>query len=68
MVLRYEDLSRFVREYGNVKGIAEKAAETLLQSGDIDNVAFFEKDAVRFEHEGKSYPREEFEKLVESKK
>ncbi len=68
MALKYEDVSRFVREYGNVKGFVEKAAATLLQSGDIDSVAFFEKDAVRFEHEGKSYPREEFEKLVQSKK
>lgn len=68
MALRYEDISRFVRENGNVKGFAEKGAVTLLQSGDIDTVAFFEEDAVRFEHEGKSYAREEFEKLVESKK
>jgi hypothetical protein len=67
MPLRYEDVSRFAREHGNVKGFAEKSAVTLLKSGDIDSVAFFEKDAVQFEHKGKSYERVEFEKLVESK-
>jgi len=67
MPLRYEDVSRFAREYGNVRAFAKKGAVTLLKSGDIDSVAFFEKDAMRFEHEGKSYARAEFEKLVESK-
>ncbi len=66
MGLKYGDISRFVREYGNVKAYAKQGAVTLLKNGDIDSVEFFEKDAVRFEHEGKSYAREEFEKLVES--
>jgi len=67
MPLTYEDVSRFAREHGNVTGFAEKGAVTLLKSEDIDSMAFFEKEAVRFEYEGKSYARSEFEKLVESK-
>jgi len=68
MALRYEDVSRFARKYGDVKAFAKEGAVTLLRTGDIDTVEFFEKDAVRFEYEGKSYAPGEFEKLVELKK
>jgi len=68
MVLRYEDVSSFARKYGDVKAFANEGAVTLLKTGDVDTVEFFEKDAVRFEYEGKSYAPGEFEKLVELKK
>jgi hypothetical protein len=68
MALKYEDIHRFVRENGDVKAFAEKGAVTLLKSGEIDSVAFFEGDAVQFQHEGRSYSRAEFERLVEQKK
>jgi hypothetical protein len=68
MALKYEDIHRFVRENGDVKAFAEKGAVTLLKSGEIDSVAFFERDAVRFQHGDKSYSRAEFEQLVEQKK
>lgn len=68
MAIKYGDVSRFARKYGDVKAFAEGGAVTLLRTGDIDTVEFFEKDAVRFEYEGKSYARGEFEKLVELKK
>jgi hypothetical protein len=68
MALRYEDIHRFVRENGNVRAFAEEGAVTLLKSGEIDSVAFFENDAVRFEYEGKSYTREDFEMLLQHKK
>ena len=68
MALRYQDIHRFVRENGNVRAFAEKGAVTLLKSGEIDTVTFFENDAVQFEYEGKSYTREDFERLVEEKK
>lgn len=64
MALKYEEVSRFARENGNVTAWAEKSAVTLLRDGQVDSVAFFEKDAIRFEHEGKSYSREDFEKLL----
>ncbi len=67
MALKYEDIHRFVKENGDVKAFAEKGAVTLLKSGEIDSVAFFERDAVRFLHEDKSYSRAEFEQLVEPK-
>jgi len=68
MALRYEDIHRFVRENGDVKAFAEKGAVTLLKSGEVDSVAFFEKDAVRFQYEGRSYTREQFERLLEQRK
>ena len=64
MGLSYEDISRFARKHGDVKAFAEKGSVTMLQNGEADPVAFFEKDAVRFEHGGKPYSREEFEQLV----
>jgi hypothetical protein len=64
MTLSYGDVSRFVRDNGDVKAFAERSEVTLLKNGNIDSVAFIEKDAVRFEYEGRSYSREEFEKLV----
>jgi predicted GIY-YIG superfamily endonuclease len=68
MALKYQDIHRFARENGKVKAFAKRGAVTLLKSGDIDTVAFFEEDAVRFEYRGKSYTRDAFERLVESKK
>ena len=68
MALTYADLSRFVRVHGDVKAFAEKGEITLLQSGEVDSVSFWEKDAVRFEYQGKSYTRDEFERLMQSKK
>lgn len=68
MALKYEDIHRFVKEHGDVKAFADKGAVTLLKTGEIDSVAFFEKDAVRFQHEGKTYTRADFERLVEQKK
>lgn len=65
MALTYQDISRFVRNNGNVRAFAERSEVTLLKNGSVDSVAFIEKDAVRFEHEGRSYSRKEFEKLVE---
>ena len=64
MALSYGDVSRFVRDNGDVKAFAERSQVTLLRNGSIDSVAFIEKDAVRFEYEGKSYSRAEFEKSV----
>src|SRR6266403_607490 len=55
MALSYGDVSRFVRDNGDVKAFAERSQVTLLRNGSIDSVAFIEKDAVRFEYEGKSY-------------
>jgi len=68
MALSYGDVSHFVRDNGDVKAFAERSQVTLLKSGGIDSVAFIEKDAVRFEYQGKSYSREEFEKIVERSK
>lgn len=68
MALSYQDMSRFVRNNGNVKAFAERGEVTLLKDGSIDSVAFIEQDAVRFEHLGRWYSREEFEKLVERAK
>jgi len=68
MALKYEDIHRFVKENGDVKAFAEKGAVTLLKSGEIDSVAFFERDADRFQYEGRSYTREQFERLLEQRK
>jgi hypothetical protein len=68
MALKYEDIHLFVKENGDVKAFAEKGAVTLLKSGEIDSVAFFERDAVRFQYEGRSYTREQFERLLEQSK
>lgn len=68
MALKYEDIHRFVKENGDVKAFAEKGVVTLLKSGEIDSVAFFERDAVQFQYEGKSYTRAQFEQLLEQKK
>lgn len=67
MALRYEDLTRFVRENGDVKGWAEKGELTLLKSGNVDSLKFWEQDAVRFDFGDRSYSRSEFEELVASK-
>lgn len=67
MALKYEEVSRFARQNGDVKGWAQKAGVTLLKSREVDSVKFWEEEAVRFEHAGRSYTREEFEKLVRSK-
>jgi hypothetical protein len=64
MALTYGDVSKFARENGNVTAWAEKGKVTILASGQQDTVAFFETDAVQFEHKGKSYTREQFEALV----
>ena len=66
MALKYEEISRFVRENGDVTAWAKKSTLKLLKSGKVDSVAFFEKDAVQFKHKGKSYTRKEFEKLVQT--
>ncbi len=68
MALKYEEVARFARQNGDVKGWAKEGAVTLLKSGEVDMVKFWEEDAVRFEHGGKSYTREEFERLVRSRK
>jgi hypothetical protein len=67
MTLKYGELVQFTRENGDVKAWAEKGAVTLSKNGNVDSVAFFETDAVRFEHLEKSYTRAEFEKLLRSK-
>lgn len=68
MALRYREVSEFVRKNGDVAMIASKGAKvTLLKNGEIDSVAFVEKDATKFKHRGKSYTRKEFEKLVRSR-
>jgi hypothetical protein len=67
MAVTYQDVSRFVRKNGDVKAFAEKSHVTLLKDGNIDSVALIEKDAVRFEYAGRSYSREEFERLVKEK-
>jgi hypothetical protein len=64
VALKYEEINRFVREKGKVTALAKKGAVTLLKNGETDSVAFFEKDAVQFKHNGKTYTRKEFEKLV----
>lgn len=67
MALKYEEVSSFVRKNGDVAVIAGKGAKvTLLKNGDIDSVALVEKDATKFKHEGKTYTRKAFEKLVRS--
>jgi hypothetical protein len=48
MALRFEDVSKFARENGDVKGWAKHGVVTLLKSGDVDSVKFWEEDAVRF--------------------
>ena len=67
MALKFEDVSKFARENGDVKGWAKHGVVTLLKSGDVDSVKFWEEDAVRFVFEGKSYTRDEFETLVRSR-
>ena len=64
VALKYGDINRFVREHGKVTALAKKGAVTLLKNGKTDSVAFFEKDAVKFKHNGKTYSRKEFEELV----
>jgi hypothetical protein len=66
VALRFEEVTEFARQNGDVKGWAKQSAVTLLKSGDVDSVRFWEEDAVTFEYGGKSYTREEFEKLVRS--
>jgi hypothetical protein len=66
MALKYEEVARFARQNGNVKAWAKEGAVTLLKSGEVDSVKFWEEEAVVFEHGGKSYSREGFEKLVRS--
>lgn len=69
MALKYREVCEFVRNNGDVAVIASKGARvTLLKNGEIDSVAFVEKDATKFKHEGKSYTRKEFEKLIQSNK
>ena len=67
MALRYEDVSRFVRENGNVTARANPGEVTLLQNGDLDAVKLVEQEAVQFDFEGRSYDRAQFEKLVASR-
>ena len=65
MGLKYEEVNYFVRKNGDVAVIASKGAKvTLLKNGEIDSVALVEKDGTKFKHEGKTYTRKEFEKLV----
>ena len=68
MALTFGEISRFVRENGNVTAWATKGTQvTLLRNGEIDSVAYFENDADQFIYEGKPYTRAEFEKLVRRK-
>ena len=65
MTLKYGDVNKFVRENGDVTVIAGQGAKvTLLKNGKVDSVALVEADATEFRHGGKSYTRDEFEKLV----
>ena len=57
-------LGRFVRRYNDVK-VFSSGKERKLKSGDPDLVELVEK-AERFEYEGKSYTKAEFEALVDS--
>ena len=68
MTISYQDVSRFVKNNGDVKAFAERGQVTLLKDGSIDSVAFIEEEAVRFEYNGASYSRAEFEKIVERSK
>ncbi|GAC1692649.1 MAG: hypothetical protein NVS9B5_34920 [Terriglobales bacterium] len=62
--MKYEEVYRFARQNGDVKGWAKEGEVTLLKSGIIDAVKFWEEEVVRFEHKGKTYSREEFEQLL----
>jgi hypothetical protein len=64
MAITYRGLSEFVRQRGNVKAWAENSAVTLLPNGEIDAIELIERDATRFEFDGRSYSREEFEQLL----
>ncbi len=66
MSLKYEEIQKFARENGNIRGWAEKGTVTLLKSGDIDSIIFWEEEAVRFDHAGVSYSREQFERFIRS--
>jgi hypothetical protein len=67
MALKYGEVNKFVRKNGDVKVIAGKGAKmTLLKSGRIDSVSFVETDATHFRHNGKTYSRKQFEKLVQA--
>jgi len=67
MALKYGQLHRFVNKNGKVTMVASKGAKvTLLKNGEIDSVALVEEDATHFIHEGKTYSRKEFEKLVDA--
>lgn len=67
MSLKYGQVHKFVKKNGKVTMVAGKGARvTLLKNGKIDSVAFVEEDATHFIHEGKTYSRKEFEKLVDA--
>ena len=71
MALTYEEVARFARENGDVKGWAKQGILTLLNGGEVHSVKFWEEDSARFEYAGKFYKfhrRDEFERLVRSRK
>lgn len=58
----YAKLSEFVRRRGTVK-VFSSGKERKLASGDFDTIDLIEQ-AERFEHDGRSYTREEMEEMV----
>ena len=66
MALTYQKIQQFVADKGNVNAWCKSGMVTMLRNGQVDTVRFWESDAWRFEVDGKSYGRQEFEALVEA--
>jgi hypothetical protein len=64
MAITHEQVQRFVRDHGKVTAWLAKSQITMLPNGEVDSVAAWERDAERFEFNGKSYTRDEFETLL----
>ena len=65
MALKYGDVHKFVKKNAKVTAVAGRGAKvTLLKSRETDSVALFEEGATHFIHEGKTFSRKDFEKLV----
>lgn len=67
MALTYGNVHEFVRKNGKVVSLKPSDEVKILPNGEIDSIHLVE-NAERFVFEGKTYTRDEFEKLIDSSK
>jgi len=65
MALTFEKVREFVRKHGKTLALIPSKEARILPNGEVDSIHLVE-NATTFLFDGKSYSKEEFDKLIDS--